>query len=153
MRLRPAHFLLSVVLLAVPVTKELNAQTTTSGGLTGVITDQNAAVVTNADIEIRDNAKGITRSTKTDREGVYQFVFLAPAAYTLTVTHEGFRKENRAVNVQLGPPSTVNVTLQIAKASSEITMTDEAPLIQADVGGSEDHSMHTYPLTCQARSQ
>jgi len=49
----------------------LSAQTTTSGALTGVITDQTSAVVPNAEVEIKDTAKGTTRSTKSDREGLY----------------------------------------------------------------------------------
>jgi len=133
MRLRPISVLLLFVLLASPANK-LKAQTTTSGGLAGVVTDPSNAVVPDADVEIRDSAKGTTHSTKTDREGLYRFFFLAPGRYTLTVTHDGFGKENRAVNVLLGPPDTVNVTLYIAKASSEITVTDEAPLIQAENG-------------------
>jgi hypothetical protein len=90
--------------------------------------------VPNAAVEIKDNSKGATQTTKTDRDGVYRFFFLAPARYTLTVTHETFRKESRAVNVLLGPPGIVNITLQIAKANSEITVTGEAPLIQAENG-------------------
>jgi hypothetical protein len=65
---------------------------------------------------------------------VYRFFFLAPARYALTVTKGGFRRESRIVNVTLGPSSTVNITLEIAKASHEITVLGEAPLIQADNG-------------------
>jgi hypothetical protein len=107
MRLRPVSILLLVVLLASSANK-LNAQTTISGGLTGVVTDQSGAVVPNAEVEIRDSAKGTTQSTKTDQQGVYRFFFLAPARYALTVTYEGFRTESRAVNVLLPPPGTVN---------------------------------------------
>jgi len=135
MRLRPTQFLFSVLLLlAVSLTNNLNAQTSTSGGLTGVVTDQSKAVVPNADVEIKDSGKGTIHSTRTDREGVYRFFFLAPSTYMLTVTHEGFRKESRAVHVLLGPPGTMNVMLEIAKTSSKITVTDEAPLIQAENG-------------------
>src|SRR6266566_2424260 len=74
------------------------------------------------------------QTTKTDREGVYRFFFLAPGRYTLTVTHVGFRQESRAVNVLLGPQVSVNVTLEIAKASTSVTVTEEAPLIQAENG-------------------
>ena len=133
MRLRPLAILLLVVLLASSANR-LNAQTTTSGGLTGVAADQSGAVVPNADIEIRDNAKGTSQSAKTDREGVYRFFFLAPGRYTLTVSREGFEKESRAVNVLLGPPGTVNITLKIAKANSEFKVSDEGPLIQAENG-------------------
>ena len=134
MRLRPTQFLFSLLLLAVPFAIDLDAQTTTSGGLSGVITDQSNAVVPNADVEIKDNRKGTVQSTRTDQEGVYRFFFLAPSSYVLTAAHEGFRKESRSVNVLLGPPVTVNVTLEIAQAYSEIAVTDEAPVIQAVSG-------------------
>jgi hypothetical protein len=103
------------VLLAIPIANHLHAQTTTSGGLTGVITDQSSAVMPNAIVEISDEARGTTRTTKTDREGVYRFFFLAPAKYLLTVTHDDFRKQSRAVNVRLGPPATLNLTLEPAE--------------------------------------
>jgi len=124
----------SAFLIIIVLTIALHAQTTTSGGLTGVITDQSNAVVPNADVEIKDNRKGTIQSTKTGRDGAYRFFFLEPTRYALTVTSEGFRRESRVVNVLLGPSSTVNIRLEIAKASSEITVTDETPLIQAENG-------------------
>jgi len=102
--------------------------------LTGVITDQTSAVVPDVSVEIKDIDRGVTQSTKTDREGLYHFFFLAPGRYALTVTHNGFREERRAVDVLLGPPTTANVTLAIAKASSEVIVADEVPLIQAENG-------------------
>ena len=116
------------------VANKLNAQTTTSGGLTGVVTDPSSAVVPNADVEIKDAAKGTTYSTKTDQEGVYRYFFLASGRFTLTVTHARFREEKRTVNVLLGPPVSVNVTLQIAKTTESVSVTAEAPLIQAENG-------------------
>src|SRR5438270_9131864 len=110
MRLRPAQFLLSV-LLAVFLTYKLIAQTTTSGAISGIITDPSSAVVPNAEVEIKDGAKALTQSTKTDREGIYNFVFLSPGGYTLVVSHEGFPEERRTVDVLLGPPITVNSSL------------------------------------------
>jgi hypothetical protein len=127
--------LLFLGLLLVPPISNLSiAQTTTSGGLAGVVTDPSNAVIPNADVEIKDNAKGTHQATKTDREGVYRFFFLAPGRYTLTLAHEGFRKESRAVTVLLGPAGTMNFRLEIAQAGSEITVTSEAPLIQAENG-------------------
>src|SRR6202049_2213052 len=92
---RPICVLAFTFLIAIGLAHELNAQTTISGALTGVVTDQSNAVVPNAAVELKDNAKGITQTTKTDREGVYRFFFFAPASYMLTVTHE--RSEERRV--------------------------------------------------------
>src|SRR6266567_5698027 len=133
MRSRPAKFLLAIV-LATSTRWELYAQTTTSGALTGVVTYQTHAVVPDVLVEIKDNAKGVTQATKTDREGLYHFFFLAPGRYTLTVSHDGFREERRTVDVLLGPPITVNVSLQVATANSEIRVSDEVPLLQAESG-------------------
>ena len=133
-RRRPSLLVVMGLLLLLPVCRLSIAQTTNSGGLAGVVSDPSHAVVPDADVEIKDNLKGVRQLTKTDREGVYRFFFLAPSAYTLTVTHAGFRQERRAVNVLLGPPGTVNVTLEIPKTNSEVTVTDDAPNIQAENG-------------------
>src|SRR5215467_936983 len=133
MHSRPCLFLL-VGILAFSLTRNLHAQTTTSGALNGVVTDQTNAVVVNAEVELKDIAKGTTQSAKTDRDGLYQFFFIAPGTYALTIVHEGFRAETRTVNVLLGPPVTVNVSLHVAQASSEIRVIDEAPLIKAESG-------------------
>ena len=115
MRLRPISvLLLSVLFVTASPANKLNAQTATSGGLTGVVTDPSHAVVPVRVSRSRTTPRGRLQSTKTDREGVYRFFFLAPETYTLTVAHEGFRKESRMVNVLLGPPVTVNVTLELA---------------------------------------
>lgn len=97
------------LLLLLSVSRVSIAQTTNTGGLTGVVSDPSHAVVPDADVEIKDNFKGNVQSTSTDRGGVYRFFLLAPSAYTLTVTHAGFREERREVNVLLGPPGTANV--------------------------------------------
>ena len=129
MRLRPMSvLLLAVLLVAASLPSKLDAQTTTSGGLTGVVTDPSHAVVPDAGVEIRDNVKGTTQSTKTDQKGVYRFFFLSPDRYALSVTHEGFRKETRIVNVRLGPPLTANVTLELLKVDTTVTVTGWARL-------------------------
>src|SRR5437667_6829716 len=134
MRLRPTLLLFLGLLVAISLASTLNAQTTTSGGLAGVVTDPTSAVLPDADVVILDNAKGTTQSTNTDRDGVYRFFFLAPGRYALTVTHAGFREEKRAVYVTLGPPVSVNLTLEIAQASTTVNVADEAPLVQAENG-------------------
>ena len=134
MGLRPMRLLRAVLLLVVSFSIELPAQTTTSGGLTGVVTDPSGAVVPDAEVGIRNTSKGTNQSLKTDRGGAYQFSFLAPARYTLTVAHAGFQTEKRAVDVLLGPPVTVNVALRIAQATASVSVTAEAPLVHAENG-------------------
>ncbi len=109
-----------------------NGQTTTSGALSGVIVDPSGAVVAAAVVEISDVAKGNLETAKSNDLGAYQFSFLRPGQYTLKVEHPGFQQERRSVSIQVGPTVTVNITLRVAAASSEMSVTAEAPLIQAD---------------------
>src|SRR5882724_10006637 len=109
-------------------------QTTTSGGLTGVVSDPSHAIVPDAKVEIRDANKGTIHTAKTDSDGVYRFFFLAPGRYTLTVSHPGFREESQEFSVLLGPPGTRNVTLKLAGTSATVKVSDEIPLLQAENG-------------------
>ena len=132
MRLGPRYCRFALVIAVALLASDMQGQTTTSGALSGVVIDQTNAVVPDAAVEITDIAKGTTDSSKTNGEGVYQFSFLRPTTYRLTVTHPGFREERRSVTVQVGSSVTVNVPLQVASTSSEIAISGEAPLIHAD---------------------
>jgi hypothetical protein len=111
---------------------QMAAQTTTSGALSVVVVDQTGSVVPNASVEVIDIAKDTRQSAKTDSLGAYQFSFLRPGKYTLRVQHAGFREEKRSVAIQVGPSATINITLQIASTRDEISVVEEAPLIQAN---------------------
>jgi len=99
-----------------------------------VVTDQTRAVVPDAHVEIRNLATGTTQSTKTNEEGVYRFFFLAPGNYALAVTRTGFNEATRTVDILLGLSVSVNVILEVSKVRSEVIVTDEVPLIQAENG-------------------
>ena len=83
MKTTARQFLLPCILAC--TTHGLYAQNTASGGLGGTVVDPSFAVVSDATVEIRDEAKGTVQSTRTDREGSYRFFFLAPGGYSVTV--------------------------------------------------------------------
>ena len=134
MNLRLLFLIPLILLLALSISNSLNAQNATSGGLTGVVTDPSDAVVPGANLELKDNAKGISQTKSTNSDGGYLFSFVPPGNYTLTVTHSGFRTMSQILDVSLGPPSTLNVRLIIAGASATVKVTGEAPLIHAENG-------------------
>ncbi len=134
MKLRPVILLFSILLFVPCLSNNSSAQTTTSGGLTGVVSDPSHAVVPDTVVELGDNTKGAVQTVRTDRDGMYRFFFLAPGRYTLSVSHTGFREERHDVSVLLGPPGTLNITLEIAGESATVKVTGEAPLLQAENG-------------------
>ena len=94
MRLRVASLLAVGLIAGSALPLWLKAQTTTSGGLSGVVTDPSNAVVPDASVVITDSTKGTVHAVKTNRDGAYSFSFLAPGKYTLQVSHEGFRERS-----------------------------------------------------------
>src|SRR5215469_6907793 len=123
-----------LLLISLSLSKGMGAQTATSGGLTGVVTDPSGALVPDANVELKDNAKGIIHTGNTNSEGRYLFFFVAPGNYTLTVAHSGFRTVSQILDVSVGPPVTVNIRLVIAGTYTALTVSEEAPLIHAEDG-------------------
>ena len=133
--LRPVFliFLVSVaVLLSFP--NPADSQTATSGGLVGIVTDPSEAVVPDADVALQDNSKGTKHTTKANSGGEYFFSFVAPGSYTLTVAHSGFRARRQILHINPGPPSTLNVRLELEGGSTTLKVTGEALLLQAQNG-------------------
>ena len=126
--------LLSALLLLACLVETSTGQTTTTGALTGIITDPSGAVVPAANVLIRDNSKGTRQATKTDQEGLYQFSFLLPGRYTLTVSRAGFREQSCEVEVRLGPPGSLNVMLEIEGGTATVKVTGDMPLLQTENG-------------------
>jgi hypothetical protein len=123
-----------ILLLFLYPFENATAQTTTSGALTGVVTDPSKAIVPEAVVRLRDATKGTTQATIADREGVYRFFFLPPGRYTLTVTQDGFQEATRTMEILLGSAVSVNVRLEIMKENTTVKVMGEVPLIQAENG-------------------
>jgi hypothetical protein len=48
--------------------------------------------------------------------------------------HAGFREEQRTIGILLGPAVSVNLVLSIAKAQSEVIVSERGSLLQAENG-------------------
>lgn len=106
----------------------LAAQSTTS--LHGVISDVKGAVLPGATVKIDDPRTGFTRTVTSGGDGVYQFLQIPPATYTLTATANGFtaiKREN--VTLLVNSPATLNLTMQVEGSTVKVEVSAEAPLV------------------------
>ncbi len=116
-------FLLMTTLLLPFTATPVFAQATT-GSLRGVVTDESGAVITDADITIRNTETGIESKTKSNSEGLYTFPRLAPGKYLMTVEKNGFKKQEfQGVQVNLGQDSTLDAALQAGQITETVTVT------------------------------
>jgi hypothetical protein len=122
-----------LVLLSLGSTR-LTAQTSTTGDIAGVVTDPSGATVPGAKVTLKDEAKGNTQESTTNKDGVFHFYLLTPSRYTVAVSVTGFESVTRSVNVAVGQIASVNFTLTVGAQSTTVTVTEAAPLLQTDNG-------------------
>jgi hypothetical protein len=104
------------------------------GTLTGTVSDASNAAVPNTAVTVLDQGTGSTRSTTTNGNGEYTIGDLQPGTYSVIIDKTGgfskFTQKNVVVSVN--QQSRVNVILQLASVSAEVTINSSAPLLQTE---------------------
>jgi len=122
---------LFLFLLAVAAYAQVGYSTAT---LKGTVIDPDGAVIGGATVSVTNSATGITRTTKSNSEGTYQFAALPPGTYQITFEAQKFNK-TVAKNIELtvGQSLTYDAHLKIGTASEIIEVgPDTVPLIQVE---------------------
>jgi hypothetical protein len=108
------------------------AQTTT-GAITGTVTDQTGAFIPNVTVTATNTATNIASTTRTNEAGVYNFPFLAIGSYTITAEVQGFKK------VVLGPfrlevnqIARLDPKLEVGAITESVEIRDIAPVLQTE---------------------
>src|SRR5215467_4617829 len=110
-----------VLSFAVP---PVRAQSTSSGTVSGMVTDQQGAVVPGADVTLTDTATSASRKTTTNDSGRYTFVNVAPGIYDISVSRTGFQRAVVAgQKVTVGLEMTADVSLQAGSVSETVLVT------------------------------
>ena len=117
--------------LVVLIAFSVSAQNVATADLRGRVKDPAGAVITNATLTIRDEAKSFERSTTSDSEGEYQFVLLPPGTYKLTVEAPGFSKLSaNNINLTVGQSAQLPVSMKLASAAAEMTISAETEMVE-----------------------
>ncbi len=113
-------------------------QATTS--IRGTVTDSSGGYVGGASVTLTNPEFKSERTATTGDDGGYQFLFLTPGTYTLTVAASGFQKyEQTGLQLLVNTPVTVNVQLKVGGSKEMVTVTAEEPalnLVDASIGNS-----------------
>src|SRR5215470_16376197 len=101
--------------------------------LKGTVLDPNGAVVAGATITVTNPEKGISKTTKSGSDGIYQIPLLPPGSYDLQVDATGFSREVvRNLQLTIGQIVVFDVNLRVGAVSTVVEVTAEAPLIQVE---------------------
>ncbi len=105
------------------------AQSATSS-LRGTVTDPKGALVQGASVTLANPATGFSRSTKSGSDGIYQFLEVPPATYSLTVTVAGFATiKQEKVTLQVSQPATLDVVMQVKGSTEIVEVSGVAPQV------------------------
>lgn len=109
------------------------AQTQMTGRILGTVHDPSQAVIVNATIHLLNIDTGETRATATDDSGNFTLPFLPPGTYELEISAPKFvTARSSSVRVGMNQTTSVNVKLTVAGSSSEVTVSDDAPIVQTN---------------------
>jgi len=107
--------------------------------LSGTVTDPSHAVVSAANVTVKNANTGAVRGTTTDSAGRYQVVSLPVGNYEIHVTKTGFAEAVRTgVRLVVGQDATVDFTLSLGEVSQHVAVEADAPAVNVsttDISG------------------
>jgi len=107
------------------------AQSSTTGGLTGTVTDPSGAVISGATVTVTSLGTGQTRTAATDANGSYKFNQLQPGNYSVTFSASGFKSlEVPSITVSITETAVVNRKLEVGAQTQQVTVEATSQSIQ-----------------------
>ncbi len=108
----------------------LYAQTPTAT-LSGVVRDEQGALVPGVTITVKNTATGKVRGIATDDEGRYGFVNMEPGTYDLRFEARGYKTAIRSgLVLSVGGVVTIDVTMNIGQVTDTVLVDARTPLIE-----------------------
>jgi hypothetical protein len=124
----------------------LNAQQLTAT-LSGIAADQTDARVPGANVVVKNDATGDTRTTQADSSGYWSVTALIPGTYSVTVSAKGFTSwEMNGIVLNQGDSRTVpNIHMKVGSETAEVTVISgadvEVPVDNAEVSATLNNEL------------
>jgi len=113
-------------------TGSLLAQTNT-GTILGVITDNSAAAVPGANVQITNEGTGVSSAFTTRSDGSYVVPYLLPGTYKVTVSKTGFKTLTRSgIGLLVDQKARLDMTLEVGNINETVQVAGTAPLVETD---------------------
>src|SRR6202035_4354904 len=102
----------------------------TGATLAGTVTDASGAIISRAQISVKNNATGVTREVTSDSSGLYTVPNLIPGDYEVRVSAQGFSTAKHSnVSLAVGQQQQLNFSLKVGETSQTVEVTGAAPRI------------------------
>jgi len=107
-----------------------------TGNISGTVTDATGAVVPKATVTLTDEATNSKRSTVSNTSGIFNFAAVLPATYTVNIEAAGFRpwEQRTIVLTQGGNLNIPQIALQVGTAKQEVFVVGNEVVVPTDTG-------------------
>lgn len=124
--------LLALIILLIPLTTAPISAQVVSGSLSGIVKDNEGAVIQGADVKIQKVGSERILTSTSDETGLFRFPHLSVGDYKLTVTKENY--QNYIIDylpIHLGTKDFLNIQMQPqTEFEDEIIITAKRPLVE-----------------------
>ncbi len=104
-----------------------------TSAIKGYVHDPSGAIVPSVAVTLLNQDTGVELKTVTDSAGVYQFLELNPATYTVTASVAGFRKtEVRNLPLLVDQTASLDLKLEVGDVSQAVEVTGQVALLQTE---------------------
>jgi Carboxypeptidase regulatory-like domain/TonB dependent receptor len=100
-----------------------------SANIQGDVRDASGAAVAGVAVTLKNAATNVNRTTRTDSDGNYRFLSLAPGDYRVSVSASGFAPAAVAVTLLTSQTADVPVKLTVGSVAESVTVTTDAPIL------------------------
>jgi hypothetical protein len=121
----------SLICLLVATSPALFSQNTSTGAVSGTVTDPTGGAIAAAEVTLTDTSTNASRTASTNETGRYFFADVQPGTYNVSMSKAGFRVAKLVnQNVTVATTLTLNVALEIGSVAEtvEVTVTTGAEL-------------------------
>jgi len=123
----------SLLLILADAPTPLSAQTTVgTGSIVGTVSDASGAVISGAEVTIRNIATGQVVKLVTNSSGSFNSRALIPADYKATVSAKGFTSAQIPVTVFVGNTASISVKLQVGSGKEVIEVQGSASQLNTE---------------------
>ncbi len=124
-----------LLLLSIGLLVGVQAQSSTTGNITGTVRDPQGAAVAKADVILVEEKTGATRTVHTNDDGFYNVPSLPAGVYTISSAPTGFKKTiATGVELHVNENKTVNLDLQVGQVTETVTVTSDAAPVEVRSG-------------------
>ena len=103
-----------------------------TGSISGTVTDQNKAVVLGATVIGTNTATGTVRSDVTNSSGLYRLRDIPPGPYEITIEVEGFKKfDRKGITIDVAQDVNVDAALKPGVITETVTVDENAPILNS----------------------